>query len=820
MRRGLFLSVALALLALCSASSPLPGSILAHKAAAATDPITNPRPVSTLLTPGSKAFDLSVDSAEATSCAWSLETAKPYSAMTQFSSGAGTTSHSTRVIGLNPSPSVLNHVYVRCASNPSFALALEYRDLATVNPSFPRTGNLWGFWDFKNRSAAYMARTDLWVVYGGFDVAKMRQGRKLNPNVLILNSINAVETSGLSEDYYLHDIHGKRVEVWPGSYRLNLTKFYVADYQARTAYELLLKDHLFCDGLFFDNVMTTQSWQTKDIYGNPFQVDANEDGIKDDLTSFDAAWKAGVFREIREFRRLMPHAIVSGHSMNIEEPGIAQLFNGLSIGFRPADVLEQEISFGALWDEYAGWMNRALKQNVTMFEASPPDQIAYGYDYEPWKKIPASTLEFARTLYPYMRFGLGLALMRDGYSAYEFGDTWHGNDWWYDELNFNLGQPRGTARTVGLGRAIKPALLDGGDFERSKIDTAPWGFWADNTNGYQASAQIDKANPGAGKSSARVDVAATSGTDWRVALYSNGASVRKGKSYEISFLARADSPRTIAVNIQKGSPDWREYGDWNTFHLTTAWKRYSLTFESKGSDSKARIGFDLGAVTGSVWLDDVRFYRHRQSIYRREFQHGLVLLNPNRQTSTITLEPGWRRLKGSQAPRWELLADDSGGGFKAANTAKVMALDTAESQAIGPFFHSWKGKMHLLAPGTSASWRPTIPGANVYTIDAWWPAAPEAKGWSTAARYELFVGGKKVASRKLDQSKGGDRWQRIAKVSLPAGKGTVVKLVCAGTRSCAADALYLRSQARYNDGSPAHRVSLAPMDAIVLARAR
>jgi hypothetical protein len=820
MRLGAFLSGALTLVALsclASASSPLSAP---QSARAATDPVTNPQPASTLLSPGTKALDLSVDSAEVTSCAWSLGTAKSYSAMTQFSSGAGTTSHSTRATGLNPSPAVLNHVYVRCASNPAFVLALEYRSLPRVNPSFPRTGNLWGFWDFKNRSAAYMARTDLWVVYGGFDVAKMRQVRKLNPNVLILNSINAVEAGGLSEDYYLHDIHGKRVEVWPGSYRLNLTKPYVADYQARTAYDLLLKDHLFCDGMFFDNVMTTQSWQAKDIYGNPFQVDSNDDGIKDNLDSFDAAWKAGVFREIREFRRLMPHAIVSGHSMNISEPGIAQLFNGLSIGFRPADVLEQETSFGALWDEYAGWMNRALKQNVTMFEASPPDQIAYGYDYEPWKKTPASTLEFARTLYPYMRFGLGLALMRDGYFAYEFGDTWHGNDWWYDELNFNLGQPRGAARAAGLGRVIKHTLLDGGDFERSKVEVEPWGFWADSTGGYKASAQIDKTNPGAGKSSARVDVTATSGTDWRVALYSNGASVRKGKSYEISFLARADSPRTIGVNIQKGSPDWRGYGDWSTFHLTSAWKRYSLNFESKGSDSKARIGFDLGSVTGSVWLDDVRFYRHRQSIYRREFQHGLVLLNPNRQPGSITLEPGWRRLKGSQAPRWELMADDSGGGFKAANTANVMALDTAESQAIGPFFHSWKGKMHLLAAGTSASWRPTIPGANVYTIDTWWPAAIASSGWSQAAGYRVYVDGKLVASAALNQSRSGDRWQRIARVSLPAGKHTVVRLVCAGGRPCAADALYLRSQARYNDGSPARRVSLAPMDAIVLTKNR
>jgi len=449
MRRGLYLSLAVALVALCSASSPLPGSGPARNAAAATDPVSNPQPASTLLAPGTTALDLSVDSAVATDCAWSLGTAKEYSAMTRFSSGAGNTSHSTSVTGLDPSPAVLNRVYVRCASNPSFALALEYRSLGRANPSFPRTGNLWGWWDIWKKSPTYLARTDLWVAYGDVNEQRIRAIRKLNPNVLVLNSINAVEESGLPEDWYLHDIHGKKIEVWPNDYRLNLTKPEVADYQAHAAYDLLLKNHLICDGMFFDNVMTTQSWQKTDIYGNPFVVDANNDGKADDLTVFDAAWKAGVFREIREFRRLMPHALVIGHSMNIQESGIAQLFNGLSIGFRPADVLEQELSFDSLFEEYRSWMTDALKPHITMFEASPPDQIAYGYDYSPWKKIPASTLEFARTLYPYMRFGFGTALMNDGYFAYEYGDTWHGNDWWYDELNFNLGHPRGAGDQGG-----------------------------------------------------------------------------------------------------------------------------------------------------------------------------------------------------------------------------------------------------------------------------------------------------------------------------------------------------------------------------------
>ena len=304
-------------------------------------------------------------------------------------------------------------------------------------------------------------------------------------------------------------------------------------------------------------------------------------------------------------------------------------------------------------------MTEALSPHVTMLEASPPDQIAYGYGYEPWKETPPSTLEFARTLYPYMRFGLGLALMNDGYFAYEFGDTWHGNDWRYDELNFNLGYPRGPAQAIAVGAPVKHVLLPGGDFERGAVAEDGWSLWSDTDNGYQASAHIDSSNPGAGTSSARVDVTATAGVDWHVSLSSNGASVKKGKSYDITFLARADRARQISVAIQKGSPDWRQYGGWYTFDLSTGWKRYHLSFESSGSDSKAEIEFMLGATTGSVWIDDVHFFPHRQVIYRREFDHGLVLLNPNWQTRRIVVGKGWRRLKGSQAPRWEFMADDS-----------------------------------------------------------------------------------------------------------------------------------------------------------------
>jgi hypothetical protein len=108
---------------------------------------------------------------------------------------------------------------------------------------------------------------------------------------------------------------------------------------------------------------------------------------------------------------------------------------------------------------------------ITMVEGAPPFQIGYGYDYDPLSKIPPSTLEFAHTYYPYVRYALTFTLLNDGYFAYEFGDTFHGNDWWYDELDFDLGYPLGPARRVVSGDASPSNLLDNGGFESALENT-------------------------------------------------------------------------------------------------------------------------------------------------------------------------------------------------------------------------------------------------------------------------------------------------------------------------------------------------------------
>ena len=106
--------------------------------------------------------------------------------------------------------------------------------------------------------------------------------------------------------------------------------------------------------------------EAHDVHGNPVQIDADENGVADDPAVLDAAWKAGVFHELRTFRQLMPYALASSHSTSIYEPGIAEIFNGIGFGFLTANVLEGEMSFPNVWDRYNAWMTQAKFDNMIL----------------------------------------------------------------------------------------------------------------------------------------------------------------------------------------------------------------------------------------------------------------------------------------------------------------------------------------------------------------------------------------------------------------------------------------------------------------------
>ena len=777
-------------------------------------PLLEIDPPSTLLPSGTDSLRIRFRTRDPAVCTGVLG---PMGTLPGFPATGKTLSHEIWVNGLNANPDVVNEILLRCDSEPAYLERLRYRCLPQVNPRFPRTGNLWGTSQIMKYGLEYAARIDLHLG-ASFTASQIRQLRQLNPQVLVLTSINTVENSGVPEDFYLKDVQGKRIEVWPGTYRLNLTRPEVAEYQARYAYQRILDSNLMVDGCFFDNFFTSQSWLKKDMWGRAVQLDANGDGKEDDPQWLDRTWKEGVYAELREWRKLMPHALAGGHLPRPPTEEFSEIFNGDSIGFLTADVMEGKQPFGRLWQAYFDWWKLRRLPIITMVESSPPDDIAYGYSYTPNREVPPETLEFARTYYPNVRFGLVFTLLGDGFFAHEYGDTWHGNAWWYDELDFDLGFPKGEADRVELGAIPSANQIRNGGFENPLEGT--WLLTVSSTSGTAATVIRDATTFAEGRYSARVEIGnAGQGVNWHIDFNQRDQSLLAGTDYDLSFWCKASAVHPVSLSSQKGSPDWRNYGLSATLQIGTAWKQYQVSFRSNATVNDSRMQFFLGSQTGMVWIDDVRLVRHPPDVWQREFDNGRVLLNATPETVTIPLGPGYRRLAGTQAPRLEFVVDNDSPWFSAGSSWKSITLDSGEWTAVGPFYHDW-GKDCRRNEGTegAARWELPIVAADRYTLQVWWPAAPGNGAISRDVSYEVVAAGAVIAAKSLDQSQGGDRWQDLAVVTLSPEDKAYVRLTNRGSGSAIADALYVRSDARYNDGTAAWSVTLQPYDGIILQR--
>ena len=777
----------------------------------------DPTPLSTLLPPGTTSLDFTMSTGAAAHCTWTLG---PNGPPHDFVGGEGATAHTTTFIGLSPDTTVVNEIYVTCDSGTGWPLHLRYRDLPAIKLGFPRIANLWGSQLVKkNGGIPHCARIPLWLG-ADFSEPEIAQLRDLNKNVLVLGSINTIARTAdaqLPESAYLHDTKGNRIAGWPGAWRLNMTRPEVPILQAQYAYDQMIKVDLALDGMFFDNFFLSTSGLKTDYQGNPIEIDADGDGKADDPKWLDDAFRAGVFAELAEFRRLMPNAYTTGHLPSPPSDELGVVFNGNSLLFAATQVIDGLLDFRQLWNTYQAWWTIGRKPVITDVEGASPYQLGYGYGYDPTKNIPAATLEFARTDYRYMRFGLGTALMNDGYSLYDFGDTFHGNDWWYDEYDANLGAACGPAQRVAVVNA-PPSIehMSDGGFEGALAPN--WNFSVDKSNGAAASVTLDTAVQSAGAQSARVDVTnAGDGTSWKILLAQSGRSITQGVTYDLTFAAKASTAMKLGLNFQKGASDWRPYGLTGSVDVTTTWQTFTLTFQATETASDARLGFGVGSATGSIWIDAVSMKEHPADVYRRDFEGGAAVLNGTKSTQAIDLGAGFSRLSGTQAPRVQTILDDGDAAFTAPTTFTSAVHDSGLWKAAGPYFHDWAGGSHVLASGTDAAqWDLGIDRDDTYTLSAWWAASPT--GWTKAAVFEVVAGGVVVATKTLDQTTTGDTWHSIATVALKAADHPLVRIHNAGTGTLVVDAILLESQARWNDASAVSTVTLNAHDAIVLGR--
>ena len=207
----------------------------------------------------------------------------------------------------------------------------------------------------------------------------------------------------------------------------------------------------------YDGLMLDCLWPAE-----PAGHDVNGDGVCDARDT--AAWRDGMLFLLRRLRVEFPAAILVGNG------GVPW----------PADCPYYEFANGcmhenALGDQFGGVEWRGLWDSYRASLSSMSRRPAYYFIQADVRADHRTQAEAAhlRTLTENdrRRFRLGLAttlLLDGGYFGFDRGDCLHGQLWWFDEYNLNLGAPLGAFQEGRYGPGTFAR-----DFERGSVVVNP-----------------------------------------------------------------------------------------------------------------------------------------------------------------------------------------------------------------------------------------------------------------------------------------------------------------------------------------------------------
>ena len=403
--------------------------------------------------------------------------------------------------------------------------------------------------------------------------------------------------------------------------------------------------------IFRDHIIATGTW----------------DGIFTDVFCRTVAWTQGGTSRVIDYQR-------AGYaSLAALDVGWAAAGDTLAARLRrdggPAFQLVGNCAASSHHETYNGWMreNFPFQQGGTWQSNMLGDAQTRGYfkddsDYRPtarnWIQSISSTStpgsEYNALNTYLVRYGMGSTALGEGVHAFLPTKTvrvapYH--DWWYDEYAVDLATGRSSEalqHTGWLGPALGPrrtmlwvsgapdAITNPG-FETSTITGWTFATFAPAA----ATLTRDATTAAVGVASAHVNITSSSTVDWHVYLTSTGQlSVRAGTSYSATFWCKSDGPRILKVLAGNS-------GGQAFVAVDDVWRQYQVVLQPAIS-MNASLTFFLGLQDGNVWFDDVHFQSGATSVYRRDFQNGIVLVNPTELALDVPLEGAFRRILGTR----------------------------------------------------------------------------------------------------------------------------------------------------------------------------
>jgi hypothetical protein len=274
--------------------------------------------------------------------------------------------------------------------------------------------------------------------------------RKTNPNIILLAYISSQEiysdlskrpTSSLrrellaeiEDSWWLRDLNGDKVSFWPGTHMFNMSdqveENYLGekfnDFLPRFVQEKIQSSNMW-DGVFYDNIWNHINW------------------INKSLAICDNEWKDAYLKMLKKTRELCGENFLILGNGQVYEPYLTDTHGIMLEGF-PSQ-------WEGTWSDS---MNRYLKTPFLSRQPSMPIINVYNNN---------------KNNYQVFRFGLTSALLGDGYYSFDYDVTFHGQTWWYDEYDINLGQATSAHYNLldNNGSDLKPGLWRR-DFENASI---------------------------------------------------------------------------------------------------------------------------------------------------------------------------------------------------------------------------------------------------------------------------------------------------------------------------------------------------------------
>ncbi len=571
------------------------------------------------------------------------------------------------------------------------------------------------------------------------------------------------------------------------------------------------------DGVFFDRI--TQVITPHILDG----IDLDHDGTVDDRDRVNALYWQGTERFLDEVRRqLGANVIVVANDAPLV---YTSRLNGREYESFMRVILDTGESWPRFRYNYEQWMQASREPRLTMVMSNPPTWMEVKYGRYPWELLRGAALDEAAAYYQRMRFGLATTLLEGGLDSYEFGTTWHGNAWWYDEYDGAgrgkgyLGAPLGPAYPAAGPLTTTNAVQNPG-FEARRIE--PWALHVENA---QASlSAVPASAPFTTMLSARIVVSTTRpgtvlGDSDDVRLEQPGIPLAEDLAYTLSFWGKASAQLwNTQARLHAGGQPAAHYGLRETLNLGTTWQQYRAPFTATSTVTNAVLSFSLGGYTGTVWIDEVRLQEGTQpDVYRRDFQRGSVLCNATEQEHEIALGEMLCRLDGTQAPLVKILIDDA----KRSNESFVKIGGWAGHGSSDAHYYDCWGQTyhHALTtndPGgdlSSATWRPNIVHADRYTVYAW--AVPHPSHSNHVTYTIRHAGGITLVAADPQVRK--PTWLNLGTYAFDVGTGNAVTLTNVSPSTwIIADAVKFESVTRYNNGECATSVTLAGQDGIIL----